>query len=106
MMEFKYGQIMQAGIDVTGRVEIGLKTTPAAGVHDFWGGALRVSRSSNLVTGKAFLLMEDGHAGDIYIDAVRDDGDDSRIVTFFGCTPLQRRVPDPSRHEATGQLPA
>lgn len=48
MMEFKFGQIRQAGVDLTGHVEIGLKTTPAAGVHDFWGGALRVSRSCNL----------------------------------------------------------
>jgi hypothetical protein len=98
MMEFKYGQIRQAGVDATGRVEIGLKTTPAAGVHDFWGGALRVSRSCNLVAGKAVLLLDDGHAGDIFIDAVCNDGDESRIITFFGCTPLQRPICDPSHH--------
>jgi hypothetical protein len=98
-MEFKYGQIRQSGVDVTGHIEIGLKTTPAAGVHDFWGGALRVSRSCNLVSGKAVLLLDDGHAGAIFIDSVRDDGDDSRIITFFGCTPLQRPIADLSSHE-------
>jgi hypothetical protein len=88
-MEFKYGQIAQAGADVTGRVEIGLKTTPAAGVHDFWGGAVRLSCDRELIKGKAVLYLEDGRVGQILIDSVRQDADGSRIVTFFGCTPLQ-----------------
>jgi len=101
-MEYAHGEIRQAGVSVTGRTEIGLKTTPAAGKHDFWGGALRVARQCAITTGKATLHLEDGRIGRILIDGVSDEeGDQTRVVTFIGCEPLQRPVVRP-RQEDTG----
>ena len=92
-MEFAHGVIIQAGTDVTGRADISLKTTPAAGTHDFWGGALRVSRDCAIAKGKGILRLEDGRLGNILVDSVRDeDENDSRLVTFLGYTPLERHA--------------
>jgi hypothetical protein len=90
-MEYAYGEIWQAGAGVTGRIEIGLKTTPAAASYDFWGGALRVARQCPIINGKATLHLEDGRTGKILVDGVGEEDDDgSRVVTFIGCAPLQR----------------
>ena len=92
-MEYAFGEIRQAGASVTGRTEISLKTTPAAGTHDFWGGALNVARDCTINKGKATLYLEDGRIGKILIDGVgEEEGDQSRVVTFIGCTPLERTV--------------
>ena len=92
-MEYTYGEIRQSGASVTGRTEIGLKTTPAAAGYDFWGGALRVARECAVSAGKAALHLEDGRGAKILIDGVGDEEQDgSRVITFIGCEPLATPV--------------
>jgi hypothetical protein len=104
-MEYAYGEIRQSGASVTGRTEIGLKTTPAAGNHDFWGGALRVARHCAITKGKATLHLEDGRTGRILVDGVgEEEADDSRVITFIGCSPLERQLHPSQLNDATDAI--
>lgn len=85
-MEYITGHIARNDVDLTGAIELGLKTTSAAGNHDAWGGAFSVRDGHRLAQGKYTLKLRDGRVGRIVIDSIRaDDGDPgTSIATFLG----------------------